>query len=449
VPEFSYALLVPLGAPRGRVQTFTEVRLKGSDGKVSRPDGAIVVERGSKTWKALVEVKTGGVSLVAEQVSRYLDLARDHGFNAVVTISNDITARPVDIPVVVDRRKTKRVSLYHLSWLRIVTTAVMEHRHRGVSDPDQAWVLGELIAYLDHENSGASGVQDMGTSWVPVREAVRQGTLRRSDASVRDVALHWEQLLDYFALRLSQDLGREVTPGRGRKQDLQERLDEHAERLVATGELTGALRVPDAVGPIEISADLRGRQVTTTVELQAPKDGRQPTRVNWLLRQLQDAEARLRVGASFANTRETTSVLLGEAREYPSRLLSATDPRREIRSFEVALTRPLGLKNGRGSGSFIGDLRAQLVDFYGSVVQNLSPWQPRAPRLPDVDEIPATPQPEPPPLAVAETRDVGEGTLGDVDTPTEPPDRSSWPSWAAVPPTVDGADSDSSAERPT
>ena len=40
-----------------------------------------------------------------------------------------------------------------------MTTAVMQHRYHGVSDPDQAWILGELIAYLDHENSGASGFQ--------------------------------------------------------------------------------------------------------------------------------------------------------------------------------------------------------------------------------------------------------------------------------------------------
>jgi hypothetical protein len=135
VPDFSAALLGELGAPRARPRTFTEVRLKASDGGVSRPDGAIVVGRGSRLWKALVEVKTGRAGLTPEQTNKYLDLARDHGFDCVITVSNEITARPTDVPVAYDRRKTRRIGLYHLSWWRIITTAVMQHRHRGISDP--------------------------------------------------------------------------------------------------------------------------------------------------------------------------------------------------------------------------------------------------------------------------------------------------------------------------
>jgi hypothetical protein len=170
VPEFGHALLGPLGAPKGRIATYAEVQLKDQDGKVSIPDGAIVVERGKTTWRALVEVKTGSAARTGEQVGRYLDMARDHGFDCLITISNQITARPSDLPVTVDRRKIRRVALSHLSWWRIITEAVLQHRHRGVSDPDQAWILGELIAYLDHENSGASGFEDMGESWVRVRD---------------------------------------------------------------------------------------------------------------------------------------------------------------------------------------------------------------------------------------------------------------------------------------
>ena len=76
----------------------------------------------------------------------------------------------------------------HLSWWRIITEAIVQHRHRGVSDPDQAWILGELIAYLDDERSGASGFQDMGENWVKVRNGAGDGTLRAADAEVRDVA---------------------------------------------------------------------------------------------------------------------------------------------------------------------------------------------------------------------------------------------------------------------
>lgn len=170
VPEFGHALVAGIGAPKGRISTFAEVQLRDGDGNVSIPDGAIVIERGRTTWRALVEVKTGSAPLQSEQVSRYLDLAREQGFDTVLTISNQITARPSDSPVTVDKRKLRKVGFYHLSWWRIITEAVLQSQFRGVSDPDQAWILGELIAYLDHENSGASGFQDMGQSWPRVRD---------------------------------------------------------------------------------------------------------------------------------------------------------------------------------------------------------------------------------------------------------------------------------------
>ena len=132
VPEFGRALLSEVGAPKGRLSTFVEIQLKDGDGKVSIPDGAVVVERGSTRWRALVEVKTGSAVLQAEQVGRYLDLAREQDFDAVLTISNQITALRTDSPVSVDKRKLKRVGLYHLSWWRIITAAVRQHRFHGV-----------------------------------------------------------------------------------------------------------------------------------------------------------------------------------------------------------------------------------------------------------------------------------------------------------------------------
>jgi len=40
----------------------------------------------------------------------------------------------------------------------------MQKEHRGVADPGQAWILGELIRYLEHARSGALQFEDMGPS---------------------------------------------------------------------------------------------------------------------------------------------------------------------------------------------------------------------------------------------------------------------------------------------
>lgn len=115
VDEFGRALLRDVGAPAGRISTFTEVPLKSSAGTTLRPDGAITVERGKKLWRCLIEVKTGNAPLRVEQVSSYLDIAREHEFDTVLTISNQISGGPDDVPVAVDRRKLRRVNLRHLS----------------------------------------------------------------------------------------------------------------------------------------------------------------------------------------------------------------------------------------------------------------------------------------------------------------------------------------------
>src|ERR1035437_10917523 len=77
VPEFGHALLKEMGAPKSPViETFAEVRFKDATGKTVIPDGAIVCRRGGKTWRCLVEVKTGSARLKGEAGGRHPDGGR-------------------------------------------------------------------------------------------------------------------------------------------------------------------------------------------------------------------------------------------------------------------------------------------------------------------------------------------------------------------------------------
>lgn len=154
VKEFGRAITRQAGAPAGNVECFIEVPFQLGDRKVY-PDGLIRVRRGKTSWTALVEVKTGRNHLQREQLETYLDIARAEGFDALITISNEIPPAPNVHPTPVDRRRLKKLPLHHFSWTRILTEAVMQKVHRGVADPDQAWRLGELIRYLEHPRSGA------------------------------------------------------------------------------------------------------------------------------------------------------------------------------------------------------------------------------------------------------------------------------------------------------
>src|SRR3954466_10078378 len=91
VKEFHRTLLSPLGAHAGKIECFIEVPFE-LDGREVRPDGLIRVTRGSKTWTALVEVKTGKNELAAPQIEAYLDIVRAQKFDALITISNEIAS---------------------------------------------------------------------------------------------------------------------------------------------------------------------------------------------------------------------------------------------------------------------------------------------------------------------------------------------------------------------
>lgn len=390
VREFSRVLLQPLSAPAGTVTTFIEVPFMLGEKRIY-PDGLIRVTRGQKSWTALVEVKTGTNELETEQLENYLDVARDNGFDALITISNQIPAIAGQHPTTVDRRKLKRVDLHHLSWSQVLAEAVMQKEHRGVADPDQAWILGELIRYLEHPRSGALQFDDMGPGWVTVREAVTAGTLRPKDKGLQDVVSRFDALLRFASLQLGRRLGTEVTPALSRKvSDPTVRAQSLIDSLASTGTMQGSIRIPDTVGALVVTVDLRANRVTCHVDLDAPREGRPTTRVNWLIRQLRNAPDSVRVEAFTAHQRGPGQAeLLRVVREDPTVLLS--DAQRELRAFRIAVASPTGSKRGRGRGTFIDSVLDTVDGFYGEVMQHLKAWSAAPPRLREPLVEPAVP----------------------------------------------------------
>lgn len=379
VEEFGRALLKPLGAPAGKVEAFIEVPFKVNDISL-RPDGIVAVTRAGTTWGALVEGKTAQNTIDGTQLGMYLDLARELGLESVITISNQFASSSNEYPVEVDRRKLKRISLHHWSWTDVLTEAVVQREHRGVSDPDQAYILGELIRYLSDPRSGVMAFTSMGPSWTSVRDGARARTLRRGDTAVIAVSARWDDLLRYIALELTQELGRGVrlvlptrerTP-EGRQQALQEALVEH-------GVLYGAITIPSAAGEITLSADLRAREISAATRIEAPQEGRSRGRVSWLLRQLTEAPEQLKIETRAAYASGTLACALSEARMRPELLVP--EGGRDIKEFTLTLSRAPGLNRDTGKGSFADSVLELTRDFYESVLQPLRPWKEPAPKL--------------------------------------------------------------------
>lgn len=390
VHEFNRAVLGPLGALGGKIECFIEVPFDLA-GRQVRPDGVIRTTRGKQTWTALVEVKTDRNDLVASQLEDYLDVAREHDYQAVITISNQIATVVGEHPCNVDKKKLKKVQLHHLSWSQIHTEAVIERVNRSVADPDQAWILAELIRYLEHPRSGAVDFDDMGSSWVSVRDGATLGTLRPGDPNTLDVAGRFGQLIAFAGMRLSRKLGVEVRPALSRVQlsDGVKRVQNAAADLVERGVLQGSLRVPNAISPIETVVDLRSGRVTCAVTVDAPSEGRSTTRINWLLRQLGNAPPGLLIEAFPLRARSGICKPLSEVIDAPQVLFD--DPKREIKTFSLRLSAPIGTKRGQGAGSFVGSVLKLVDSFYIDIVQNLKPWSPPAPSVKKSTEVDKSP----------------------------------------------------------
>jgi hypothetical protein len=383
VPEFGRAVLKPFGAISGNIEVFIEVPFQLKDQRLF-PDGLIRVTRGSKSWIALVEVKTSANNLAAQQIENYLDIAREQGFDAVITISNEIASLPTVHPTGIDKRKVKKVELHHTSWTQLLTEAVMQKVHRGISDPEQAWILGELIRYLEHPKSGALEFEDMGSAWTGVRDDVQTGTFRTTDQGAVEVCTRWDQLVRFLSLRMGRQLGVEVEPviAKAELADPSMRSQKAIANLAKQSTLDGVIRIPGAIAPITITADLRAGQITAHIEIDAPKSGRPQTRVAWLTRQLQSASDDVRIDCFAMRGRgASTSELLKHVREDPKVLVA--DDKRDIKSFRIALSAPMGMKRGTGRGGFVQSMTDLLDEFYPSVVKTLKPWAAKAPAMRD------------------------------------------------------------------
>ncbi|MFI1498170.1 TerD family protein [Streptomyces platensis] len=382
VPEFGRRLTAAFGAPAGRMQTFTEVALPHGDSP-KRPDGVIRVERAGKLWTALVETKTNGNPLRSEQVQNYLDIAARRGYEAVITLSNDVAleGRPL-VQVKTDGRRKHKVALWHLSWAEVTYQAQTLIRHEGVGNAAHAWLLQELLHYLQHENSGCHGFQNMGPAWVPVRNGIDTETLCRGDARAVEVVESWERLIRQVCLRLGGELGQKALPvQRGRRgTDPQDRRAVLADRLCDDGRLSAELRVDGAPGVLALTADLRTGKLRTSIDVPAPEGGYPLTSAKRLIRLLAKAPADLHVETLVEGNNGPRGTL-ERLRPEPADMLPKGGDL--ITGFRLSLFKGMGATRGSAASGFIRSVDEAVDQFYASVVAHLPAPERRPARASD------------------------------------------------------------------
>ncbi|MFE9999591.1 TerD family protein [Streptomyces avermitilis] len=378
VPEFGRRLTAAFGAPAGRMETFTEVALPHGD-TPRRPDGVIRVERAGKLWTALVETKTNGNALKVDQVQAYMDIAARRGYETVITLSNDVALEgsPL-VDVKIDGRRKHKVALWHLSWAEVAYQAHMLIRHEGVSNAAHAWLLQELLHYLQHENSGCHGFQNMGQAWVPVRNGIDDETLCQGDPRALEVVESWERLIRQVCLRLGGELGQKVLPVQRTKRgtDPGARRSRLADQLCLDGRLQAELRIEGTPGVLGITADLRTGKLRTSIEIPAPEQGYPLSWAKRLIRCLAEAPADLHIETLVDSETGGPRGTLERLRPEPADMLPKSNGT-QITGFRLSLFKGMGSSRGNAESSFIRSVDGAVQRFYMAVVAHLDRPAPR------------------------------------------------------------------------
>jgi hypothetical protein len=256
--------------------------------------------------------------------------------------------------------------------------------HKGVEDREQDLVLRELVRFLQSDASGASEFNDMGSAWISIRDGIKNSVIRKVDDDLTQIIANFESLVRYSALTLSARLGvsaREVVSPSARS-DYKRHLQDTGKRLLSEKILHGAIHIPGAAADLELKADLATGMLHCGFSLQAPKSGRNKSRINWVLRQLKGTRANTYVSWTYKRAR-TSEIPHLVSSLHDGDYDYEVDGQREITEFRVEVLSKMGTKRTSGKSGFIDSVVDLFEQTYGEALQPMRGWQEPAPKLSD------------------------------------------------------------------
>lgn len=400
VPAFAASMLNTVGqrvGTRTTIDCYTEVVLKGGpkDPKF-RPDGLLVLETGRKTWTALIEAKIGRADLDAEQIQTYLQLAKSHGLDALITLSNQFTALPTHHPVRLGKGDQRGVELYHWSWMFVLTQAMLLLNDSDAVSGDQAYILSEMVRYFRHDSTGVSSFDRMNPEWPDLVSLIKSGAQPgKTSEAVQNTVASWHQETRDICLLLSRRLGHRVALklSRAHKNNPVQRVKDDGEVLVSSQSLSATVDIPNAAAPMDIEASLIRRTISCSMRLAAPQDKKSSkARINWLVRQLTKCDyPDVLLRAHWPGRAPATQCTLAESREDPQALIGDNN-NMAVHGLEVVLVRDLAGKFASRK-KFVEALEDLVPAFYEHVGQFLHAWVPSPPKIEKsdpMDEAPIT-----------------------------------------------------------
>jgi len=387
VRPFAAKLLAELGVRIGKrstVSCFTEVTLTNEiKGLKDRPDALIVVETGRKSWSALVEAKVGKQQVGTEQLARYIELARANNIDAILTITNELTPDPAINPTRISKSLPKKLSLFHFSWASILTNAFLlaTSKDDPFENNDEAFLISELIRYLENQGSGRLPLDQMNRDWPKIVSDIQAGhPLNTKSPEIEEMVTMWHQEARDVALIMTRKLQEPVTTVYSRG-DIKNRVgwvERDVKSFCDTHTLTFELDVPNAVSRLFVEADFRRRSIRSSMKLAAPVDRKSSAaKLNWLLRQLNKSELSKIIITCITHGRAHNFGAMADEIDPASDEIKGLS---EIVSFQVEMSNDLG-KYFTSRKKFIEGLESHVPAFYQNVGEHLKAYVVPPPKL--------------------------------------------------------------------
>ena len=261
-----------------QLHVFTEINNINPNGLKSnkgRPDGLIVLTTGKAQtieWAAFVEVKVNA-DLEIEQISRYLDIAKQHEVD-FITISDQIVSTPFQTPIQ-EKLNSRNINVYHWSWIYIRTKAqqVIESSNqikcKDRYDVDQIYILEEFVRHLEDPKINVGHFVHMGKNWSSSVKELRQlpnGT-KVNTAVIDSIATSWmheeQDLCYHIYLKTKLKIYLDLT--KKEKLNLDERKNRIVDSLLSGKCVSFVLLVPRSSSVEDALESSRRKKILVTI----------------------------------------------------------------------------------------------------------------------------------------------------------------------------------------
>ena len=372
---------------RAKIECFTEVSFKGNNTNNLRPDGLIVVTtNNNRTWRALIEVKSGKTPLKASKIEEYLDIARKqrkgNRIDALITISNQFCATPFQHPVSISKQKKGRVKLYHWSWTYILTEANrLIYNEKDAPDSNNYFILKELVRYLEHKDTKDTGVRffnSMNQDWGKMCKSFQEN-FTLDNQQITNSVEKWHEFIRYMSLNLSAKINKHVSISLSREHlnNAGKWLREDTRLLKSNPNLLATFNVESITNDINFKADIMLGCITAYVRINDPRDCTGKKKINSIINQLKNVKNpnKITIYSRWQGRTEPKDIKLDKVlgKDGYKSLLLQEDTRRVPIGFDIAMKQRLG-KDFNNPQKIVKKCIKLLDDFYDQVGENLERW---------------------------------------------------------------------------